>query len=69
VTPRHIRALLNTARSREFLDLRDTAIIRLLIDTGMRRAELAGLRVEDLDFDQDIALVLGKGRRERAALR
>jgi site-specific recombinase XerD len=61
-----IRALLNTARSREFLDLRDTAIIRLLIDTGMRRAELAGLRVEDLDLDQDIALVLGKGRRERA---
>lgn len=37
-----IRALLNTARSRDFLDLRDTAIIRLLIDTGMRRAELPG---------------------------
>jgi site-specific recombinase XerD len=61
-----IRALLNTARSRDFLDLRDTAIIRLLIDTGMRRAELIGLRVDDLDLDQDVAIVLGKGRRERA---
>jgi integrase/recombinase XerC len=31
-----------------------------------RRAELAGLRVADLDLDLDVALVLGKGRRERA---
>ena len=35
-----------------------------LLDTGTRRAELAGLRVADLDLD--VALVLGKGRRERA---
>jgi site-specific recombinase XerD len=38
----------------------------LFIDTGMRLAELAGLRTTDLDFDQDVAVVLGKGRRERA---
>jgi site-specific recombinase XerD len=40
--------------------------MRLLIDTSMRRSELAGLKVADVDLDQDVALVLGKGRRERA---
>ena len=32
----------------------------------MRRGELAGLRVEDVDFDQEVAIVMGKGRRPRA---
>jgi len=32
----------------------------------MRRGECIGLRVEDVDFDHEVALVLGKGRRPRA---
>jgi integrase len=32
----------------------------------MRLSELANLRVEDLDLDQDIAIVVGKGRPPRA---
>lgn len=31
----------------------------------MRRAEAAGLRLADIHFDDDVALVLGKGRRPR----
>src|SRR5260370_30002217 len=61
-----LRALLATCKGRGFEQQRDEAIIRLLADTGMRRAELLGLSVEDLDLDQDIAIVLGKGRRQRA---
>jgi integrase len=38
----------------------------LLLDTGARRAELAGLRLADVDLELDVLLVLGKGRRERA---
>jgi site-specific recombinase XerD len=45
---------------------RDNAIIRLFLDTGMRRGELAGLRLADLDVDQELAIVVGKGRRPRA---
>jgi site-specific recombinase XerD len=30
---------------------------------GPRRAELMGLTVADVDFDLDVLLVLGKGRR------
>ncbi|MGH2625204.1 MAG: tyrosine-type recombinase/integrase [Anaerolineales bacterium] len=58
--------LIRSCSGRSFADRRDTAILRLFIDTGMRLSELAGLRVEDLDFDQDVAGVVGKGRRQRA---
>lgn len=61
-----LRRLLATCAGRDFDDRRDTAVIRLLIDTGMRLAELANLSVDDLDFDADVAHVMGKGRRLRA---
>jgi len=61
-----LRALLATCKGRAFESLRDETIIRLFVDTGMRRAELLGLRVEDLDLDQDVAIVVGKGRPQRA---
>jgi site-specific recombinase XerD len=44
---------------------RDNAIIRLLLDTGVRRAELANLALEHIDFEQDTLRVLGKGGRFR----
>ncbi len=62
----NLRRLLKVCEGKDFEDRRDTAIIMLLLDTGMRRGELAGLRVEDVDFDLNTALVLGKGRRPRA---
>jgi site-specific recombinase XerD len=61
-----LRRLLAACAGKTFEARRDTAVIMFLLDTGARRAELAGLRLADLDFDLDVALVLGKGRRERA---
>lgn len=62
-----LRALLAACSGPDFEDRRDTAIIRLFLDTGMRRGELAGLRLSDIDLEQgrDSAIVLGKGRRPR----
>jgi site-specific recombinase XerD len=37
-----------------------------MIDSGARRTEVVGLRVADLDFEYEVARVLGKGQRERA---
>jgi site-specific recombinase XerD len=61
-----LRRLLKTCETRTFAGRRDGAMIRLFLDSGMRVAEMAGLRVEDIDFDVEVALVMGKGRRPRA---
>src|SRR5690606_15789571 len=58
--------LLAAAKGNTFENRRDSAILRLFIDTGCRLGELAGLRVEDLDQEQEVAHVMGKGRRGRA---
>lgn len=61
-----IRALLTACAGKRFEDHRDTAIIRLLLDSGLRAAELVGLQVGDVDFDYGVVTVLGKGRKERS---
>jgi len=66
LTEEALRKLLKACDGRDFMSRRDTAIIRLLVDTGMRRAELVGLKIEDLELEANIAVVLGKGRRPRA---
>jgi site-specific recombinase XerD len=65
-TDDELRALLDAARGNTFENRRDTAMLRMLIDTGLRAGELAGLNVTDLDHEQGVALVMGKGRHARA---
>jgi site-specific recombinase XerD len=60
-----VLALLNDAKGTYWMDRRDTAIIRLLLDTGMRVSELVGITLADLDLVTSTVLVTGKGRRER----
>ncbi|HSH59679.1 MAG TPA: tyrosine-type recombinase/integrase, partial [Acidimicrobiales bacterium] len=66
VTEDQMRALLAGCGGKGFEDRRDNAIFRLFVDTGMRRAEVANLRLEDVDLDNRVAYVMGKGRRPRA---
>lgn len=61
-----IRRLLRACEGRGFGERRDMAIVGLLLDTGLRRAELAGLQLDDVDFDDQVVRVVGKGGRERA---
>lgn len=64
LTSAQMKALLAGCAGKSFVDRRDTAIILLLADTGMRRAELAGLSVGDLDLHGRVVEVAGKGDRE-----
>ena len=66
VTEEEVRRLISACEGRAFDDRCDAAIIRLFLDTGMRLSELAGLRVGDIDWEANVTLVLGKGRRQRA---
>ena len=46
-------------------ELRDVAIIDLLISTGMRVGELVKINREDIDFQERQCVVFGKGNKER----
>ena len=61
-----LRRLLATCAGKDFDARRDTALIMFFLDTGARRGEAAGLQLADLEFDYQVATVLGKGRRERS---
>jgi site-specific recombinase XerD len=67
ITGDELARLIAVCSGNTFENRRDTAIIRLFLDTGMRAGELVGLTLDALDFDQDVALVMGKGRRARSA--
>jgi hypothetical protein len=56
-----LRGLLRAAEG----DRRDTALLRVFIDTGARLSEVAGLRLADVDLDDGTLGVLGKGERVR----
>jgi site-specific recombinase XerD len=60
-----IKRLLKACAGTDFAARRDLAIIRLLFDSGLRRGELIGLSVEDIDLVERAVIVVGKGRRTR----
>jgi len=69
-----LTALMKTLRrDRTFEGVRDEAIIRVMLDAGVRRAELLGIRYipsnpeknDVIDLRGGIVRVFGKGRRER----
>ena len=66
LTETQVRALLAACRGPDFEDRRDTALIWVLLDTGSRLAEVAGLAIADIDWDLEALVVMGKGRRTRA---
>lgn len=52
---------LNKQKYHDRYRLRDTALIMLLLDTGMRVSELRGIDIIDIDFDKCSAIVTRKG--------
>jgi integrase/recombinase XerC len=70
ISPEIFQALLKTT-SKQFSKLkaaRDIATLRLMYDLGLRRAEVLGLDVEDIDFNTHEISILGKGRTQKEKL-
>ena len=45
--------------------LRDKAILELLYSSGLRLAEVQGLRIKDIDFNRLLLRIIGKGNKTR----
>ena len=72
--PRKLPKVLDVDRAQQLLDspvaddfsaCRDHAILELLYSSGLRLSELVGLNLADLDMQQGLVLVLGKGNKQR----
>ncbi|HXN08948.1 MAG TPA: site-specific tyrosine recombinase/integron integrase [Candidatus Acidoferrales bacterium] len=51
-----------------WLNLRDRAIMELLYASGIRRAELVSIKLDDVDLGTRTIRVMGKGRKQRLVL-
>lgn len=60
-----VKAILAGCNGRTFDERRDHAILRLFAETGMRRAEMAGIELGDVDLAQMRIVVTGKGAKTR----
>ncbi len=60
-----IVALLDSIAAITPIDRRDRALLELLYGTGARVSEVANLDLSDLDFDEELILVTGKGNKQR----
>jgi site-specific recombinase XerD len=65
ITDAELTALMKACAGKDFRDRRDEAIIRMLLDCGIRVSELCGLTVDGVDLDHGTALVRGKGNKVR----
>lgn len=60
-----IRTLFRSFDHTTFDGARDYAIMRLLLDNGLRRSEVAAITTSDVDFRDMVILIHGKGKRQR----
>jgi len=60
-----IKLLFEAASGTEPLDYRNKALLEVLYGTGIRVSECQNLKIEDIDLNLGVMLVLGKGNRER----
>ncbi len=65
LTVDEVFSLLETPNADDAFMTRDKAILELLYSTGMRVAELVSRNLTDLDFEAEMLMVRGKGRKER----
>jgi integrase/recombinase XerD len=64
-TEKEIEKLLAQPNKQNNEGFRDYCLLLSLIDTGARLSEMAGLKASDIDYEQNLLRVMGKGSKER----
>jgi integrase/recombinase XerC len=59
------KKILDTCKGKDFVQLRDEAIIRVLYNSGARLSEVANVAVGDVDLSLDTVSFHGKGAKDR----
>jgi integrase/recombinase XerD len=65
LTVEEVELLLRKPRLDTIGGLRDSTVLELLYASGFRVSELVNLKIEQIDFEQDLLLCKGKGSKER----
>lgn len=65
LTEAEVDALLHAPNTEEPLGHRDRAMLELLYATGLRVSELINLKQSEVNFNQGVIRIIGKGDRER----
>jgi integrase/recombinase XerD len=65
LTEAQVTSLLDAVVGNEPVHRRDRALLELLYGTGARISEVCGLSVGDIDFDERLVRLFGKGSKER----
>ena len=65
LTEQQVSDLLNTPDVDVPLELRDKAMLELLYATGLRVTELVSLTIENMNVQQGVVRVIGKGNKQR----
>ena len=60
-----IESMLETMDMSKTSSQRDRAIIEIMYSCGLRVSELIGLKINDIDFIEQLVLVTGKGNKQR----
>ena len=63
-----IEKIFNVPNINTVLGKRDSLILELLYDTGVRVGELVNIKINDINFDDKSIKILGKGNKERIVL-
>lgn len=67
LTDDQCRELIKVCRGKEFRDRRDEAIVRFMLEAIVRAGEVISMTVAGTDITKGIAVVHGKGRKQRTA--
>lgn len=65
LSPEEIQQVLESINAMTFMGARLYAMVVLMVDTGVRAGEVAGMKLADVDWERGVFKVFGKGSKER----